>query len=67
MNAEGASVRTVKPEKEANDWQPEALLARKWGVKGTIIKRSDRHGLIFEVRHEDGTTAWYEPRELQLV
>lgn len=49
----------------ADDWTEEALADRKWGVKGTIIDRSDSHGLCYCVKHEDGSTAWYEPAELK--
>jgi hypothetical protein len=58
-------VETVKPEKESQDWAKGALLERKWGVRGRILGRSDSHGLIYHVKHDDGTFAWYEPRELK--
>jgi hypothetical protein len=60
----GTRVETIKPARESNDWTAEALAARKWGVSGKIIKEHDSHGLCYDVRHEDGTTGCYEPREL---
>lgn len=61
----GTRVCTVKPGRESTDWTHEAKAARKWGVLGTVRARSDKHGLIFRVEHDDGTEAWYESRELQ--
>jgi hypothetical protein len=61
----GATVETIRPDLESTDWEPEALKNRRWGVSGTVVGRSDAHGLCFIVEHEDGTTAWYERRELK--
>ncbi len=60
-----SKVETVKPKKESTDWDPMALQARRWGVSGHIVEKSDAHGEVFKVRHSDGGTAWYEPRELR--
>jgi len=49
----------------ADDWAEEAKAKRKWGVTGTVVDRSDSHGLCYRVKHEDGSTAWYEPAELK--
>jgi len=62
-----ARVRTTKPARESSDWTIEALRERKWDVTGVIIEHSNSHGLIYKVRHDDGSTAWYEPRELHFV
>lgn len=48
-----------------HDWTHEAQLERKWGVEGTVIDRSDSHGLCYHVRHADGSDGWYDPAELQ--
>ena len=58
-------VLTVRPEKESTDWSKDTLKERKWGVKGVLVDRSDGHGLVYQIRHNDGTTGWYEPRELK--
>ena len=60
-------VKTVRPEKESNDWDPEALKQRRWDIHGEVVRHSDSHGLCYLVRHVDGTKAWYEPRELVLL
>jgi hypothetical protein len=60
----GTTVETVKPEVESDDWSPDALQQRRWGVSGKIVGSSNQHGLIFQVEH-DGTKAWYERRELR--
>jgi hypothetical protein len=40
---------------------------RSPGACGVVTGRSDGHGLCFEVRHEDGTVAWYDPDELTVL
>lgn len=67
MIENGTKVKTVKPEVESNDWVPEALASRKWGVTGEVVKHSDSHGLCYGVRHDDGSAGWYEPRELEIL
>src|SRR3990172_8985073 len=37
----------------------------RWGTVGTIIDRSDAHGLCYLVKHTDSSEAWYEPDELE--
>ena len=61
----GTPVETVEPRKVSTDWQADALRARQWNVSGEVIEESDSHGLIYKVRHADGTEAWYERRELR--
>lgn len=48
----------------SRDWTPRAVASRKWGVLGTVVGRSDSHGFVLHVRHDDGSEAWYETREL---
>jgi len=57
-------VLTVRPESVSNDWMPEALLSRKWGVYGVVVRLKNGHGAVFTVRHDDGSAGYYEPREL---
>ncbi len=61
----GQPVETVQPERESTDWEPGALKTRKWNVSGEVIDHSDSHGLVYKVRHSDGTEGWYERRELR--
>ena len=49
----------------AEDWTPEALIHRRHNAVGHIIHYHDSHGLCYEVKHEDGTVAAYEPQELK--
>jgi hypothetical protein len=58
-------VKTVKPEHESDDWTPEALQSRKWGVTGRIKHIHNGHGLCYTVRHDDGTEGAYDPNELE--
>jgi len=63
----GTKVRTTKPFWSGRDLIGEALASRKWGVKGTILKHHDSHGLCYEVQHEDGTVGHYDPSELEVL
>ncbi len=60
----GNIVLTVKPEQESKDWNTAARRHVQWNEPGVIVDESNAHGLVFEVLHLDGHTAWYEPREL---
>jgi hypothetical protein len=60
-------VETARPETMSTDWTAEAKKARRWGVRGEIVAVKTGHGLCYEVRHDDGSLAFYEPRELRLV
>lgn len=61
----GTVVRTTE-DAGADDWNPLVLENRRWGAVGTVIYRSDAHGLCYHVRHADGgSEAWYEPAELE--
>ena len=64
----GTKVKTTKPFWSGRgDWTGEALASRKWGVKGTILKHHDSHGLCYEVQHDDGTVGHYDPSELEVL
>lgn len=58
-------VRTTKS--NSDDWAEEAKLIRRWGVTGTICDLSNSHGLIYKIKHEDGSYAWYEPTEFESI
>lgn len=49
---------------ERRDFNEAAQRERRPGASGIVLKHSDSHGLCFEVRHHDGSTAWYDPDEL---
>jgi len=61
----GATVRTTN-DAGATDWTEVARLRRRWGAPGVVIRHHDSHGLVYEVRHEDGTVGCYEQEELVL-
>lgn len=65
--AVGTRVETIKPDKESSDWEPAAKLLRKWGVSGVVLQTKGGHGTVHEVKHADGTSGWYEPRELKAL
>lgn len=61
----GTRVRTIKPDVVSDDWTPEAVAARRFGVTGTVVAEHDGRSLCFGVRHdEDDTIGFYELREL---
>lgn len=61
-------VQTTTPDlSQRKEWTKEAWAKRKWGVKGTIKKHHDSHGLCYEVLHEDGTVGYYNPNELKVL
>lgn len=64
----GTRVETVKQDVESYKWTPEASKLRQWGALGHIVNEEFGPGPvphIYEVEHEDKTTAWYEPGELR--
>ena len=65
----GTRVRTTQrngtEEYEKRNWAESARGARKWGVKGTVGEHHTGHGLCYTVVHDDGTTGWYDPEELE--
>jgi hypothetical protein len=63
----GTRVRTTSKKTADSEWTEEALVARKWGVAGTIIWHHDSHGLCYDVRHADGTEGCYEPTEFDVI
>jgi hypothetical protein len=64
----GTLVRTTQEDPDtADSWTEEGKQARKWGVEGMVMSYRDSHGLCYRVRHRDGTTACYDPTELQVL
>lgn len=60
------AVRTLE-DAGAEDWSDPDNRGCQWGVLGRIIHYSNSHGLCFRVRHNDGSIAWYDPEELELL
>ncbi len=59
----GTRVRTAKA-LGVRDFNTDILLRRRPDAPGSIVGHSDSHGLCYEVRHDDGTRAYYDPDEL---
>lgn len=56
-------IKTTHRATEDRDWQQPSK--RRWGVTGTVINRHDGHGICYVVRHDDGSEAGYDPREVE--
>ncbi len=63
VHANGFLVRTAT-ELDGRDYTAEARAQRKPGVGGKILGHSDSHGICYQVEHDDGSTAYYDPGEL---
>lgn len=64
----GTKVKTSQPNYSLRGkWTNEAWDQRRWGMLGVIMTHSDSHGLCYEIRHEDGSVAWYDPSEMDVV
>ena len=48
-------------------WTYDVRRARKWGFRGKIVSHHNSHGECYGVQHEDGTQAFYNPGELELI
>lgn len=59
----GDKVRTVQVPKPSTDWAKDVV--RRFGATGVICSESNAHGICYEVKHDDQTIGWYEPRELE--
>ena len=63
----GTRIKISKPiPNKRKEFTSKAILHRKWGVTGTIIMH-DSHGLCYDVKHDDGTTGSYDPKEFTLI
>lgn len=66
----GKRVRTLKLIPNVEIERGYVLEAREHagsGKKGIIINYSNSHGICYKVKHADGTQAFYEPEELELI
>ena len=59
-------------DRTTRNWSPEALAARRDGVRGTILSHHDSHGLCYDVAHDAmvghaGSVGCYEPQELEVL
>ncbi len=64
----GARVRTTRENPElASSWTKEAKEYRKWGVLGEVFGYHDSHGLCYDVWHDCGGWATYDPSELEII
>lgn len=50
----------------STDWCDSTRANVRWGVPGTVVAVFRGHGLCYEVKHDDGTSAPYEPAEVTL-
>ena len=55
--------RVITLHSKTDDWTITAKYARRWGIVGTVTDLSNSHGLCYEIKHDDGTVAWYDPSE----
>ena len=59
-------VQTLKP--LHNDrYNKESIKERKWGTMGAVLQYHDSHGLCYTVKHDDGSTACYDPDEIEII
>ncbi len=64
----GTTIKTTKSNNEKkSEWTEEGWNARKWNVKGEIIDYHNGHGFYYDVKHEDGTVAGYNPEEIEII
>ena len=62
----GTQIRTTE-DAGRDDWVAENRMNIKWGVLGTVLRHSNSHGLCFLVLHTDGTEAWYDADEVEVI
>lgn len=60
----GAAVQTVQDPEQDKHYRGDSGRWRR-SAPGVVTGFSDAHGLCFQVEHGAGTTAWYEPHEVQ--
>ena len=64
----GTPVVTTQPNvKLKKEWTAAGWEEKKWGVHGIIQGHHDSHGLCYDIRHEDGSSATYDPSEFAVV
>lgn len=61
----GTVIKTTQPNLAMRgEWTDKGWHAREWDVTGTITAHHDYHGLCYDVQHEDGSRACYDPSEI---
>lgn len=66
--APGTRIKTYKPNPDKRkEWTDLAWHSRMWGVLGTIVRHHDSNGLCYDVQHDDGTRAYYDPSEFDTL
>ena len=64
----GTRVKTYKPNTgKRKEWTDDGWAKRRWGVLGVIVGHHDSHGLFYDVQHEDGSVAGYDPSEFDVL
>lgn len=64
----GSTVRTqFSEEVNRDDWTEVGWERKRWGVEGIVTGEHNSHGLCYDVTHEDGTKATYDPLELEVL
>ena len=64
----GSKVRTqICAEVNREEWTERGWERKQWGVEGVVTGEHNSHGLCYEVTHEDGTKACYDPLELEVL
>jgi len=64
----GTVIKTKSPnKKKRNEWTEEAWNQRRWHVNGKIINRIISPVFYYNVMHNDGTCAGYDPSEITII
>lgn len=64
----GTTIKTTKPnEEKRSEWTEDGWNARKWDTVGEIIGSHSGHGFYYDVKHKDGTSAGYDPTEIEII
>lgn len=58
---------TTLNEALASTWSPIALASKKWDRKGRVVGGYDIDGLVYVVRHGDGSIGYYDPSEIKVI
>jgi hypothetical protein len=64
----GSKVRTQFTEDvKREEWTEVGWERKRWGVEGVVTGEHNSHGQSYDVTHEDGTNACYDPEELEVL
>jgi len=65
---QGTKVRTqFAQEVNREEWTEVGWERKQWGVEGVVTGEHNAHGQSYDVTHEDGTKACYDPMELEIL